>query len=347
MKKLIVVLSITLLCIAIVTGCSGRKSSSSSSVVEGDISTHPKVTLKLGGIEAAEDFFTLAAYKFADMVKERSKGSITVEVYPASQLGDMPKMFEAVKMGTQDIVGGSGSYMSQFIPDKAIETAFFLFEDEAHFLKYVASDLCKQYSEEFTKKTSVIPLSQTWIRGPRFFIAKKPLRTAADFKDLKTRVPDIKGYLKSVEALGCKPTMIVWGELYLALLQNVVEAGENAPFALYAAKFHEAAPFLIETVHLYDSACLYMSERSFNKLTPAQKKVVIEADLEAAQYYNKSVRDMTQDCIDKMIAEGTTFIRKSEIDIATLSKMAKDGAMALEAEGFWSKGLYDKVAAMK
>ena len=345
MKKLLVFLSILCLFMA-VTGCS-RSQGTSSGFVEGDISTHPTVTLRLGSIEAAEDLFNVAAYRFAELVLEKTRGTVIVEVYPASQLGDMPRMFEAVAMGTQDIVGGSGSYMSQFIPDKAIETAFFLFENEEHFLKYVASDLCAQYRDDFIQQTSVIPLSQTWIRGPRYFISKTPLRTVADYRGLRIRMPDIKGYVMSAEALGTRPTMITWAEIYLALSQGVVDAAENAPFALYAAKFHEVAPYLMQTVHLYDSACLYMSQRSYNRLTAAQQAAVLEADLEAARYYNQMVRDFTQESVNLMVSEGGTFVPRSEIDIATLTRMAREGAMALEAEGFWSAGLYDRVAAMR
>ena len=179
MKKLLIILLAVCLCASFIS-CSRR--ASSANVVEGDISTHPKVTLRFGSIEAPDDLFSVAAYKFVDLVKEKTKGTVTIEFFPGSQLGDFPRMFEAVKLGTQDMTGGSGSYMSQFVPDKAIETAFFLFENEQHFLNYVNSDLCKQLGEDFVKATGVIPLSQTWIRGARYFVSKKPLRTAADFR---------------------------------------------------------------------------------------------------------------------------------------------------------------------
>ena len=344
MKKLFVSLLVVCLCMAI-AGC--RRDQAAAGFVADDVSTHPRVTLRLGSVEPVEDLFNVSAFIFADLVREKSGGTVTVEIFPSQQLGDMPRMFEAVMMGTQDIVGGSGSFKSNFISDLAVETTFFLFDGEEHFLRFWNSDLARNYIEEFTGRTGVIPLSHNWVRGARYFIAQNPLRTLDDFRDVRVRVPDIRGYLRSAEALDMRPAMITWGELYLALLQGIVEAAENAPFALYAARFHEVAPYLMETLHLFDIAVLYMNERSFNRLTPLQQRAVLEATLEAGEIYSQKVRDMTQDIIGRMVAEGATFIPRSEIDIATLSSMVKEGAMMWEQEGVWARGLYERVAAMR
>lgn len=116
--------------------------------------------LKIGAVEAADDIVIKSLQKAADLTKERTNGAVEIQVFPASQLGDFSAMIEAVKMGTLDMVSGSGSYMSEVIPDKMMETMFFLFEDEEHFLNYLESDVTKAYSQKFTEETGIKVLSK-------------------------------------------------------------------------------------------------------------------------------------------------------------------------------------------
>ncbi len=116
--------------------------------------------LKIGAVEAADDIVIKSLQKAADLTKERTNGAVEIQVFPASQLGDFSAMIEAVKMGTLDMVSGSGSYMSEVIPDKMVETMFFLFEDEEHFLNYLESDVTKAYSQKFTEETGIKVLSK-------------------------------------------------------------------------------------------------------------------------------------------------------------------------------------------
>jgi len=354
MKK--VAKSIIALLIAVVMGasliaCSSSKPASSAPASSTPASSAPsaqkKVTLKIGAVEAPDDIVVVSLKKMAELAAQKSGGALEIQVFPGAQLGDASKMIEAVKMGTQDMVSSSGSYMSQFVPDKNIETMFFLFEDENHFLSYLDSDINNSMKDKFTKQTGIKVLEGSYLRGDRNYISKKPLKTLDDFNGLKMRVPDIKGYLKSVEAVGNKPTMVAWSELYIALNQGVVDAAENAPFAMYYAKLHEAAKYLVMTQHLYDYAVIYMNDKKFNSLSPELQKALVEASIEAGEFYTQSVKNSTQECIDNMVKEGLTVIPKSDIDIEGLKKKSYEGAMKLEAEGMWEKGLYDKIKALK
>ena len=100
-----------------------------------------KVVLKLGSIHAAEDLATQGLRKMAEIANEKSNGSIEIEIYPASQLGDAIGQMEAVMIGTQDMFFGAAGFLTQFVPDNGVAGVFFCFKDSQHFEKYLESDL--------------------------------------------------------------------------------------------------------------------------------------------------------------------------------------------------------------
>ena len=127
--KFILVLLMLVILPAALVGCGGGDSD--------------KVVLKIGGIQSAEDTSTEAMEKMAELVKEKSEGAVELEVFPASQLGDAISQMEAVFMGSQDMFMDAQSWISQFVPDKQVESLFFAYNNEEHFNAYLDSDINK------------------------------------------------------------------------------------------------------------------------------------------------------------------------------------------------------------
>lgn len=141
--------------------------------------------------------------------------------------------------------------------------------------------------------------------------------------------------------------MVAWSELYLALNQGVVDAAENAPFAIYAAKLHEPATYLIDTQHLYDYVSIYMNDAKFQSLPKEYQSVLTETFNEAGVFFSDSVQADTDACIEKMIEEGATHITQEELNLDVLRQLSYEGAMKLEEEGYWPAGLYQQIKDLK
>lgn len=110
-KKLCVLMGLALA--LSVTACGGNSSSTETTEKSAETTTaaasdDKAVTLKVGGIQTTEDPSTQALYMLAEKAGELSGGSLTVEVYPASQLGNATAQIEAVSMGSQDMFVDAG-----------------------------------------------------------------------------------------------------------------------------------------------------------------------------------------------------------------------------------------------
>jgi tripartite ATP-independent transporter DctP family solute receptor len=299
-----------------------------------------KLILRLGGIQPAEDISSVGMERFAKNVADKSGGTIEIQVYPASQLGNATAQMEAVGMGSQDMFIDASGFVGTFLKDRQIDAMFFIFRDAAHYKAFMESDLNKALEEDFRKQTGIRIISNNWFRAPRSFVSKITVNDQA-LDGLKVRVPDIKGYLESVAAIGARPTQIAWGETYLALQQGVVDAAEGPADSLYSMKFYEAAKNIIVTNHIRDCLELMINDRTWDRLSPEQKKIIVDAANEAGDWYTSQIND-TVDASFKGIRDGGGVI--TEIDVSLLREKVSRRIDAIEADGsLWRRGLYQDI----
>lgn len=333
--KLVLVLLLLVTLAVTLVGCGGEQQN------QGDKSQgEKKVVLKLGGIQSAEDTATKAMIKMAELAKEKSGGTLEIEVFPASQLGDAISQMEAVFMGSQDMFVDAQSWISQFVPDKQVESLFFAFNSEEHFRAYLNSDINKELEQKLVDEHGARVIANNWLRAPRVMLSKKPIKSLEDMQGLKMRVPEIQTYLESVQALGAKPTQIPWGEVYLALTQGLVEACEGPLDAVYSMKFYEGAPHITMTNHIRDGLAVIINEKKFQSLSEKQQKALVEAAQEAGDWYTQQVKAKLDTVVEKMKAEGTKFY---EIDTAPFVEIMMKTAEKLENQGMWRKGLFAEI----
>ncbi len=306
--------------------------------------TDKKVVLNCGGIQSAEDVSTQAMQKMAEIVKEKTDGTVEIQIFPAGQLGNATSQVEAVGLGSQDMFVDAGSFVATFVPDKIAETMFFVFENEEHYKKYLDSDLNKDLEEQFRQKQGIRIIANNWLRIPRSLSSMRKINSIDDLAGLKMRVPDIKSYLESSIAMGIKPTQIAWGETYLALKQGVVEACESPMDSMYTMKFYEPTKNIVMTEHLRDNIVVMINDKKLSALSEKQQEALIAASKEAGEWYSEKVQEKVTEYVELMKAEGTQFV---EIDTTAMQQKVAEAAKRLEEEGLWSKGLYDKIQALK
>jgi tripartite ATP-independent transporter DctP family solute receptor len=322
-----------------------KQESSQKAADSAETTQEKKVVLKLGTIHSAEDLATDSLDKMAEMVKEKTAGSVVIEHYPASQLGDVTSQIEAVMMGSQDMFFGAASFLTTYVPDGGVAGTFFCFSDEQHFINFLKSPVAKDIEDQFLKEKGVRVISQNWRRSPRVMLTRKtPIQSIDDMKGLKMRVPEIRTYLESVRALGANPTPVPWGETYLALQQGVVDACESPIDMITGMKFHEAAPNITLTNHVRENDALLINDAKWQSLSKTQQEALMSAAEEMSEWYNEGVKKKTEEAVATMKSEGAKFY---EVDVAPFVEIMAKAAQSMESDGLWSKGLFDEVQKMK
>ena len=306
-----------------------------------DVSMAAKI-LRIGHLQTNDHPHALGVEKFAELVKQKTDGSIEVKIFGNSQLGNAMTQISSVKMGTLEAFIDGAGWFGQLVGDYYIFSTPYLMK--APVLDYTVavakSDIGKEINQKLLDQQGIRMISLTWLRLPRQALSRKPLNNVADFQKIKMRVPELTSFLEGWRALGASPTPVNYSEIYLALQQGVIDACELDVNMIYTQKLYEVAKYLTLTYHQAEPCAMIMNEQFFKGLTPKEQKAIMEAAEEAAVVNDTAIRDSEKMIFQKMKDSGVTMI---EIDQNACREKVKDLPYQLEAKGLWTKGLYDRV----
>ncbi|MBO8165024.1 MAG: TRAP transporter substrate-binding protein [Brevibacillus sp.] len=335
-------LLLTLVVVLTATACGGGgdNGSSGANTGTGDGAAQKPVKLKLGHIAAENDAWHKGALKFAELVEQKTNGSVVVEVFPSSTLGNDRDLIEGMQLGSVDFALVAGVLSNFYEPLSILELPY-LFRDKEHLESVLYGPIGEELKEELLKNAQLRGL-QFWMRGPRELTANKKVETLDDLKGMKIRVPEIPASIAAWEAMGATPTPMAFGEVYSSLQTGVIDAQENPRALINSSKFYEVQKYLMKTDHVFGYVLLTMSDLSYNKLTPEQQKAVEEAAKEATEYENKLVFDLEEELLKKLQDAGMEFV---ELDTKPFIEAVKP--VHQEFANKYGQELYDKIVNTK
>lgn len=279
--------------------------------------------------------FDLAMREWARLFAEKTKGKGEMKVFPSSMLGSKKDLMEQMKLGSGIITLADGGFFADYVPDFGIMIGPYLGKDYEDTLKLTKTPWFADLSGQLEAKGFKILTS--WLYGTRHMVSKKPVKTPADLKGLKIRVPNNRIQIDSLKTMGATPTPMPLGEVYPALTTGVIDGAENPIPVLYGQKHHEPAKYLVLSGHLDMITQCFIGAAYFKKLPADIQKALIESGDEAGAFMMKTTLAAEKEVIEKMKKEGVTVM---EVDKAAFREAAKDTYKHFPE---WSPGLYDKV----
>jgi tripartite ATP-independent transporter DctP family solute receptor len=228
--------------------------------------------------------FTKAMVKFEELVKKYSGKPVNFVLHKNSELGLEKQYFEYMAQGKAvDYAIVSPAHMSTFSKAAPFIDAPFLFRDLKHWNKVLDADVLKPVADEIAQKAEVMLIGYAG-GGTRNIFVNKPVRNMAELKGLKVRVQGAPIWSKTFAAAGMAPTVIAYNEVYNAIQNGVIAAGENEAAGVEQMKFFEVAPHLSMTQHAITIRPLCFSSKTFAKLDKAMQAAVLKAGKEAGAY---------------------------------------------------------------
>jgi len=333
-KTAILVMVLSLLVSVFLAGCGGGDKKPAEQT-PGEF----KANMKLSSTQSKTHPYMVGAQKFADLIKERTNGRITMTLYPDSQLGKGEReMVEGLQQGTIDLVVTSTGPLGGFSPSINILDIPFMFRDFAHVDKVMDGPIGEALLKDL-EKSGVVGLS-FWENGFRHLTnSKVAVKTALDAKSLKIRTMENKVHLAAWKAAGLNPAPMSWGELYPALQQKVIDGQENPVAVFYSAKFWEVQKYFSLTSHVYSPAPILMSKKKWDAMPKADQDLFKKTAMEVAQFQRKVGRDEEEAKLKEMATKGLVVIR--DVDRESFKK-----AMEPAFEQFYKDYGKDKIDAI-
>jgi tripartite ATP-independent transporter DctP family solute receptor len=292
-----------------------------------------------------EHAFTKAMVKFEELVKKYYGKPVEFVLHKNSELGLEKQYFEYMAQGKAvDYAIVSPAHMSTFSKAAPFIDAPFLFRDLKHWNKVLDADVLKPVADEIAQKADVMLIGYAG-GGTRNIFVNKPVRNMAELKQLKVRVQGAPIWSKTFLAAGMAPTVIAYNEVYNAIQNGVIAAGENEAAGVEQMKFYEVAPHLSMTQHAITIRPLCFSGKTFQKLPKDLQAAVLKAGKEAGAYGRKIESSEDEAKLVRMEKEG----KLKRVPFAGRDRMKKlvDPVMKAYAKEIGAERILAKINAIK
>lgn len=291
-KKIVAISMVITL--ATVVGCSGKKEEKKAGT--------EKVTLKLAHNLPTAHPLAKGMESLEKKVAEKSKGMMTIAIYPSGQLYNDKSMNDAIMSGGIDMGLNTVGRWSSVIPAMEVFDVPFLFPSYEKVDKAIDGGLGDKLGAEMKKK-GVRPIIWADYGFVQFANSKKAITKPADFDGLKLR-----GYgempSETIKALGAAPVTMGSGEVYMAIQRGVVDGQTSGTTAMYDRKMYEVTKYLTVTNHAYPEFILAMNDKAFQKLSPEQQKILMSAANEVRDDLRKSAKAEDLNALQKLKEKG-------------------------------------------
>ncbi len=302
------------------------------------------VTLN-GAVQFNDDHaFTKALVRFEELVKKYYGKPINFTLHKNSSLGLEKQYFEYMAQGKAvDYAIVSPAHMSTFSKAAPFIDAPFLFRDLAHWNKVLDADLLKPVADEVAAKAEVMLIGYAG-GGIRNIFINKVKGSLAELKGLKVRVQGAPIWSKTFAAAGMAPTVIAYNEVYNAIQNNVIEAGENEAAGVEQMKFYEVAPNLTMTQHAITIRPLCFSAKTFKSLPKDLQDAVLKAGKEAGAY-GREVESKEDEAKLVALEKAGKLKRIPFADREAMKKLV-DPVMEAYAKEIGAEEIYKKINAL-
>ena len=299
-----------------------------------------------GAVQFADDHaFNRALLKFEELTKKYYGKPINFVLHRNSELGLEKDYFAYMNQGKAVDYGiVSPAHMSTFAKAAPFIDAPFIFRDIAHWNKVLDADLLKPIADEVAVKAEVMLIGYAG-GGTRNIFVNKPVRNLAEMKGLKVRVQGAPIWSRSFAAIGMAPTVIAYNEIYNAIQNGVISAGENEAAGVEAMKFYEVGQYLSITEHAITIRPICFSGKTFKTLPSDLQAAILKAGKEAGTYGRQIESAEDAQKLDALEKAGK-LKRVPFVDRAQM-KMLADPVMIEYAKEIGADQIFAKINAIK
>lgn len=260
---------------------------------------------RLGHVFANESPVGQAALRFASLVKERTKGEVDIKVFPSGQIGNDEQLVREVSRGLLDF--SFANHGSAVNLDKRIDFGampFIATNYEQVDRMFYGDGVVPRTAIEILGKLNVHVLGWFEQEFRAVSNSRRPVKSLADLKGLKLRVPPARNLRSFFEDAGVQTVTMPITELFTALQQKAVDGQENGPIQTHTAKLYENTKYMTLLNHAFVTSTIIMPQQLRTKLNPAHLQVIDQTAKEVSAEQIRNARAAYRSSIDKLRAAG-------------------------------------------
>ena len=188
----------------------------------------------------------LFAKNFAAAVERDSGGRIKSEVYPASQLGSIPRQIEGTQFGAIQAANIPPEFFVGVDERFEVMAAPGLVDSLEHGQRLAADPAVRKLMLGLGADKGLHGVG-LYIAQPSCILSKTPIRHLADFKGKKIRIFASQFQSTAFDRLGATPVAMTLGDVLPALQQGAIDGAVAGIGVFVNMHFHDAAKYVVET----------------------------------------------------------------------------------------------------
>ncbi len=203
-----------------------------------------------------------------------SGGRLKGEIYPASQLGSIPRQIEGTQFGSIQGWIGPPEFLVGVDERFEVMTAPGLIASFTQETKVAEDPQFRELVLQWGRDKGLYGVAM-FASAPASIIARKPVRHLKDFQGLKSRVLASSFANEQISRLGATPVAMSLGDVLPALQQGAID-GAVAQVAVFTTmQYQDAAKYITETGHNYIFSVAELSRKWFEGLPPDLQKILL------------------------------------------------------------------------
>lgn len=280
----------------------------------GDNSQDGKIIIRMTHTQQPESISDLTAKEFQKYVDKKSDGRIRIEIYQNCGLsgGDLTKAIELVQAGNIDIHACAPANIANYNPKFYAFWLPFLFDSTEDLVRFVNSERAKN---EINKWCNDLEMTMLGINnaGSRQISSNKEIHSPKDLKGMNIRVPGANVFIDLYrDYFKANPTAMDFSEVYTSLQQKTIDGQENPIAVFNSSKFAEVQSNVLLWDGVRDTNIWVISNKTLEKLSPEDAKIIQESAVEALQWGNDYLAANESSIIENLEKNGTKFARLTD-----------------------------------
>ena len=170
---------------------------------------------------------------------------LKIEIYPASQLGQIPRMVEGVAVGTIESFVTPTSFLVSVEPRYQVFDAIGVFGSPAHLNRVLQDPALRKRALAIGDEKGLKGIG-IFYNSPIIVLARRPIERLADFNGKKIRVFGTPLQIEPMKKLGASPVPMAFGEVIAALQNGTVDGMLAGMPVLTPMKFYDVAKNVTE-----------------------------------------------------------------------------------------------------
>lgn len=259
------------------------------------------------------------AKKYGGEVEKRSGGKIKVTVFPAAQLGKIPRQFENLKLGVQAGFMAPPGFLSGMNVAFQTPDGPGLFKSFWHAQNTLTTPKFRDNFLKLADSHGIIGVG-IFNYGPTSIASLKPIRTISDMKGLKIRVLATKMESKLAKVLGMTGVPMPYSEVLPALQRKTIDGVRSSIVVMGASKFFTTTKYITLIESGFIPSALWISKRWLKKMPKDLQNIVIKTGRDLETWAGKYAADANSKAVALWKNNGAEVIRLSATEQAAITK---------------------------